>query len=450
MQFFQGYLYALRLKPQKEALLRRWVGCRRWVWNEALAFQRAEMEAGRKRPNYHQLSARLPALKKQHPWLAEPPAQALQQALKDLCEAWDKHWVCGAGVPRFKGRGEGESLRFVQDLVYDAASGRVRLPKLGFVRMRHSRIAEGVLKNATVRQERGRWVVGLQMRRDVDDPRPASAAAVGLDFGVATTIMPSAGEPIELPARLSKYERRIKRLQQDLTRKKKGSRNRAKARARLARCHARAAAVRRDFLHKATTALVDQHALIAIEDLRVQQMTRSAAGTVDRPGKCVKRKRGLNRSILRQGWGMARRMLEYKAARRGVRLVPVEAAFTSQRCASCAFVDRANRRSQSAFECVACGHRDQADRNAAKNILVKALASLDQVGESPSSGCSASTAGRAGTYACEAGHRPGIDRDRRSKAAHANNACVVDGRNLREDDSTLAALLHETAVPDVN
>lgn len=224
MQFFQGYLYALRLKPQKEALLRRWVGCRRWVWNEALAFQRAEIEADRKRPNYHQLSARLPTLKREHPWLAEPPAQALQQALRDLCEAWDKHRTSGAGAPRFKVRGEGESLRFVQDLVYDAAGGRIRLPKLGFVRMRHSRMAEGVLKNATVRQERGRWVVGLQMQRDVDDPRPASAAAVGLDFGVATTIMPSEGEPIELPARLSKYERRIKRLQQDLTRKKKGMR----------------------------------------------------------------------------------------------------------------------------------------------------------------------------------------------------------------------------------
>jgi hypothetical protein len=93
MQFFQGYLYALRLKPQKEALLRRWVGCRRWVWNEALAFQRAELEAGRGRPTYGELSARLPVLKRAHPWLAVPPAQVLQQTLKDLCETWDKSAV---------------------------------------------------------------------------------------------------------------------------------------------------------------------------------------------------------------------------------------------------------------------------------------------------------------------------------------------------------------------
>lgn len=264
------------------------------------------------------------------------------------------------------------------------------------------------------------------MRRDVDEPLPVGTAAVGPDFGVATTIMPSAGEPIELPARLSKYERRIKRLQQDLTRKEKGSKNRRKARGRLARCHAKAVALRRDFLHKATTALVEQHALIAIEDLRVQQMTRSAAGTSDRPGRCVKRKRGLNRTILRQGWGLARRMLEYKGARRGVRVVAVEAAYTSQTCAACGHVDRASRRTRSAFACVACGHHDQADRNAAKNILVRALASLGQVTASPSSGCSASTAGHAGTHACEAG----LCRPRPRPAAQGRSAAVAGGGSL--------------------
>jgi transposase len=196
--------------------------------------------------------------------------------------------------------------------------------------MRHSRVAEGVLKNATVRQERGRWVVSLQMWRDVDEPLPLGTAAVGLDVGVATTIMPSAGAPIELPARLSKYERRIKRLQQRLTRKKKGSKNRRKARSRLARCHAKAVAIRQDFLHKAS------------------------------------------------------------------------------------------RRTRSAFARVVCGHTDQADRNAAKNILARALALRGQVNESPSSGCSASTAGHAGTHACEAG----LCRPRPRPAAQGRSAGV--------------------------
>jgi putative transposase len=96
----------------------------RWVWNEALAFQLAELEAGRGRPTYAELSARLPVLKKANPWLADPPSQALQQTLKDLCEACDKHHSSGAGAPRFKARGEGESLRFVQDRRRDQTAGR--------------------------------------------------------------------------------------------------------------------------------------------------------------------------------------------------------------------------------------------------------------------------------------------------------------------------------------
>jgi putative transposase len=136
----QGFQYALRLKAQREAVLRRWVGCRRFVFNEALSHQRAEVEAGRKRPGYAALCARLPALKAQHPWLSEPPAQALQQTLKDLCKAWDAKYTSRFGAPRFKKKGEGDTLRLPQDCAYDAAAGLVRLPKLGAVRLRHSRL----------------------------------------------------------------------------------------------------------------------------------------------------------------------------------------------------------------------------------------------------------------------------------------------------------------------
>lgn len=139
----QGFQYALRLKSQREALLRRWAGCRRFVFNEALAHQKAEVAGGRKRPGYATLCARLPELKKLHPWLAEPPAQALQQALKDLCAAWERKYTSRFGAPRFKRRGEGDTLRLPQDCAYDAAAGTLRLPKLGEVRLRHSRQALG-------------------------------------------------------------------------------------------------------------------------------------------------------------------------------------------------------------------------------------------------------------------------------------------------------------------
>ncbi len=396
----QGFQFTLRLKARREAVLRRWVGCRRFVFNEALAHQRSEMAAGRKRPGYVALCARLPALKVLHPWLCEPPAQALQQALKDLCKAWDAKYTSRFGSPRFKRRGEGDTLRLPQDCRYDASSGTVVLPKLGAVRLRHSRQALGELKNVTLRQERGRWVASLQTQRDVEVGPRAATAAVGLDFGAAATIMPSndALAPIELPARIGRYERRMKRLQQAVSRKKRGSANRKKAVARLGACHARIAAMRRDFLHQATTRLVADHALIAIEDLAVKSMTASAAGTVEAPGTNVRAKAGLNRTILRNGWSMARSMLEYKAAWSGVMLVAVPPAYTSRACSACGHTAAENRKTQAAFHCVACGHAENADRNAAKNILRRGQEIMS--GERP-----ASTAGYAGTNACDGAPR---------------------------------------------
>lgn len=325
----QGFQYALRLKPQREAVLRRWVGCRRFVFNEALAHQRAEVTLGRKRPGYAALCARLPELKRLHPWLCEPPAQALQQALKDLCKAWDAKYTSHFGAPRFKKKGACDTLRLPQDCLYDAAAGLVHLPKLGAVRLRHSREAPGVLKNVTLR-------------------------------------------------------------------KKRGSANRKKAVARLNVCHGRIAAMRRDFLHQCTTDLVRSHSLIAIEDLAVKSMTASAAGTVESPGRNVKAKAGLNRTILRNGWSMARSMLEYKAAWSGVMLVAVPPAYTSQACSACGHTAAENRKAQAVFECVTCGHSENADRNAAKNILAKAQLMLGSADELLSGGRPASTPGHCG------------------------------------------------------
>lgn len=443
----QGFQYALRLKAQREAVLRRWVGCRRFVFNEALAHQRSEMAAGRKRPGYAALCARLPALKAQHPWLAEPPAQALQQALKDLCAAWDRKYTSRFGAPRFKKRGEGDTLRLPQDCRYDPVAGTLSLPKLGVVRLRHSQVALGTLKNVTLRLvgegRRGRWVAALQTEREREVLAPAAAAAVGLDFGAATTIMPSddAMAPIELPSRIGRYERRMKRLQQSVSRKKRGSANRKKAVARLGAIHARIAAMRLDFLHQRTTELVRGHALIAIEDLAVKSMTASAAGTVEAPGKNVRAKAGLNRSILRNGWSMARSMLEYKAAWSGVMLVAVPPAYTSQACSACGFTDAGNRTTQARFACLACGHTEHADRNAAKNILRRAQEQLgsDAGLEIQPGGRPARTAGYAGTHACEGAARASSSRRRPRSAAR-------DGSSISSAEPSLAGTISELSL----
>ena len=394
----QGFQYAARLKAKHEALVRRWVGCRRFVYNEALAFQRAEIDAGRTRPSYEALCARLPGLRRTHPWLGEPPAQALQQGLRDLCEAWRRKSVLKIGAPRFKRRGEGDSIRFPQGCAYFATAGVVRIPKLRDVRLRHSRPALGTLKNVTLRFERNRLLVSLQTEREVNVLPTTVTSEVGLDFGVKTSIMTSIGEAITLPARIGRYERRMRRLQQAASRKSKGSNNRRKTIARLVEFHRRIAAIRSDFLHKETTRLVRKNALIVIEDLRVRAMTASAAGTLDAPGTNVRQKASLNRSILRNGWGMARSMLEYKCAWSGTTLLTVPPAYSSQQCSRCGRVAVENRRSQARFACIECGHSDNADRNAAQTILLRGREIL-------ASGCPPSTAGYAGTHACEGGVR---------------------------------------------
>jgi putative transposase len=396
----QGFKFALRHKAQKEALLRRWAGCRRFVYNEALAHQHAEVAAGRPRPGYSALSARLPELKRLHPWLVEPPAQALQQALKDLCAAWDRKYTSRFGAPRFRKRGDGDTLRLPQSCSYDSVAGTVTLPKLGIVRLRHSRPAQGKLKSITLRYERGRWMASLLTEREVHAPCPPATTEVGLDFGVIVAMMPSAGTPIELPQRISRYERRVKRLQQSVSRKNRGSANRKKAIGRLADLHARIAAIRRDFLHQQTTELVRGHALIAIEDLDVKGMTASACGTRESPGFNVRGKAGLNRAMRRSAWSAARGMLEYKTMLAGAVVQAVPPQHTSTTCSSCGYRSSENRKKQAVFRCIACDHSEHADRNAAKNILTKARQMLAMANDIQPGGCSASTAGHAGTNAC--------------------------------------------------
>jgi putative transposase len=168
---------------------------------------------------------------------------------------------------------------------------------------------------------------------------------------------------------MAEQQRRLRRYQKSVPRKKKGSCNRRKAITRLGNLHRRIARSRADWLHKLSTGLVASHPVIALEDLRVAAMSASARGTANRPGSRVRQKAGLNRGILDAAWAEFRRQLEYKTAAVGGELIAVNPAFTSQRCSCCGHTDKGNRTTQSSFICLACGHAENADVNAAKNIL---------------------------------------------------------------------------------
>ena len=224
------------------------------------------------------------------------------------------------------------------------------------------------MKNVTVSQSCGKWRVSIQTEREVEQPIP-QGGAVGIDMGIARFATLSNGTFVAPINSFKRHETRLRKAQQALSRKVKFSNNWKKAKARVQRIHSRIGNARRDYLHKTSTAISQNHAMVCIEDLQVRNMSKSAAGSADAPGRNVRAKSGLNKSILDQGWFEFRRQLDYKLAWQGGWLVAVPPQNTSRTCPCCGRVSKDNRQTQARFECVACGFEENADVVGAINVL---------------------------------------------------------------------------------
>ena len=232
------------------------------------------------------------------------------------------------------------------------------------------------MKNITVSQYCGKWYISIQTEMEVPDPAHPSTSMIGLDAGVAKLATLSDGTVFEPVNSFQKNQKKLARLQRQLSRKVKFSNNWWKQKRKIQKLHAHIKNIRRDYLHKVTTTISKNHAMIVIEDLKVSNMSKSAAGTVSQPGRNVRAKSGLNRSILDQGWYEMRRQLEYKQFWRGGQVLAVPPAYTSQRCSCCGHTAKENRLSQSQFRCQVCGYTANADVNGARNILAAGHAVL--------------------------------------------------------------------------
>lgn len=358
--------------------MRRFTGSCRFVFNRALALQNENYEAGNKFIPYTKMASWLVEWKNspEMQWLKDAPSQPLQQSLKDLERAYTNFFQKRAAFPRFKKRGQNDAFRYPQGVKLDQKNSRIFLPKLGWLRYRNSRQVTGIVKNVTVSQSCGKWYISIQTESEVSTPVHPSASMVGLDAGVAKLATLSDGTVFEPVNSFKKNQKKLAALQRELSRKVKFSNNWQKQKRKIQRLHSRIANIRRDYLHKVTTTISKKHAMIVIEDLKVSNMSRSAAGTVSQPGRNVRAKSGLNRSILDQGWYEMRRQLEYKQLWRGGQVLAVPPAYTSQRCACCGHTAKENRLSQSRFVCQACGYTANADVNGARNILAAGHAVL--------------------------------------------------------------------------
>ena len=370
MERLQAFKYELMPNGEQQRQMRRFAGSCRFVFNKALALQKERYEQGEKKLSYAGLCKALTEWKTQAEtlWLKETHSQPLQQTLKDLERAYANFFEKRADFPRFKKKGTGDSFRYPQGCKLDQGNGRIFLPKLGWLRYRNSRQVLGEVCNVTISQSGGKWFASIQTRREVPAEQP-TGGIVGLDMGIARFVTLSDGSHLDPLNSFKKHQQRLKRYQRRMARKVKFSQNWKKAKAKVTQIHIDIANARKDYLHKASHAISQNHAIVCIEDLQVRNMSKSSKGNAETHGKQVRQKSGLNRAILDQGWGEFRRQLDYKLAWRGGHLIAVPPHNTSRTCPACGHVSADNRRSQAKFACVACGYENHADVVGAINVL---------------------------------------------------------------------------------
>jgi putative transposase len=302
-------------------------------------------------------------------WLAEGSQVVQQQALRDFARAMANYFAGTHGKPTWRKEGRNEGFRIVAVRPghirrLSRNTGAVWIPKAGWVRFRWSRAAPAARSYRVTRDRAGRWHVAFA-HVPLQIVGPGTDKVVGIDRGVAVSAALSTGELLHCPGLRPAERARLRLLQRRLARARKGSRGRGQVKAAIARLKARERDRRKDWAEKTSTSLVRRFDLIRVENLCITGMTRSARGTIDRPGRGVRQKAGLNRGILASGWGLLARRLEDKAPGRVEKISP---AFTSQRCSACGTVDGKSRESQADFACRSCGYTCNADVNAAKNI----------------------------------------------------------------------------------
>ena len=378
--------YRYRIYPTKaeEDRILRWQDALRFLWNLALEQRLMGLARARGSRKYYtsfdQINE-LTELRKELPWLRDVPRNVCAQLLIELDKAWQRTFMKLGGAPRFKKKGRdwatccephAKQFRLEFEKNTEASKkkkcvrGSLVFPKLKGLRAHVHRALPGAQKTCTLVREGDQWFASISCEIEIEEPAPSTKPGVGIDRGVENMLADSTGRKTPRLAPYSSTMKKLARAQRRVAQKKKGSKNQAGARIRVARLHRKARRQREAVLHAESKFYAYHHGRMIVEALEIRNMTSSARGTVAAPGSHVKQKAGLNRSILDAAWGRFELMLKYKAVVTGARVEEVPAHFSSQTCAACTHVAKENRKSQSSFVCVACGHEDHADVNAAK------------------------------------------------------------------------------------
>jgi putative transposase len=391
----------VRLYPNKaqEQLLRRSCGCRRFVYNKMLEYQRQryqdklDVKAEHGYISYEEMCSLLLVLKAdpETAWLREANAQSLQQTIRDMDTAFRRFFAGKARYPTEKKRGRGDGFRIPQDCKISSDFRHVYLPKVGWVRcrgLRRDQLQDSTgtstflsVQSVTVRAVAAHFEAAVLFR--VQEPAQAvhsrPGTSCGLDIGIAKPIAMADDDQdnvtfgTRVQAKLRKHDLYVKRLRRKLARQQPKSNSRQRTKTRITKAHRHAANVRKDFNHQVSNYLAKTYETVVGEALPLRSMTASAAGTVEEPGRNVRQKSGLNRELLRMGSGQFFELLEYKCLREGGELIRVNPAYSSQECRKCGHTSAENRKNQAVFRCVACGHTENADYHASGVVRLRGL-----------------------------------------------------------------------------
>ncbi len=382
----RGYTYRLYPTSIQKQSFAQWSGVCRAVYNAAL-FQRRHFGRKGRYFSFASQCRELTDLRNEFDWIKIVSQTAEQQALKDLDQAHKNFFAGRAGYPTPRRKHTNESFRIngreCSWRKLHRHSALVKLPKIGEVRFRLTRPLPNQkpgcdengspfgpdIRSVTISRTALGWQVSFACRFEIED-RSRRNKAVGIDRGVANSIALSTGDLDSIPLeQIRLLDRRHRKHQQAMARRKRGSARYAKARQRAAAVKAKAARIRRQWNHEKTKAIAGRFGTVCIEDLKIVNMTASAKGTIDKPGRNVRQKAGLNRSILEQGWYQFETFLAYKIEAQGGQIIKVNPVNTSRECRKCHCISHRNRESQALFRCIACGHEEHADVHAAKTIL---------------------------------------------------------------------------------
>lgn len=428
-----GYSENLKLSDWQKSRLRQWIGSARYIWNSKIEENNYYYNFGKKfvpvtqwrwinkvEPEYQWLDQRFARHKDKEltPWLSQTPSTILRNSATNWSNTQVKFMKGECGAPRKKHRSDGGSIWLTNDTfqVLDKTDKRLTLMvgqkknNIGVVVIRLRKPIESNPNSITIKVDSyDRWRVSFSFDdmsgQDVDlkdiqkewkklllekSESEISEMVLGIDRGikipVATPIVNyefSGSEKKKLEA----VERYKKKQQRKLARQKKGSKRRNKTKSRIARLYSKQTNIKKDFAHKTTHALVNKtdKSIFILENLNTKNMTKSAKGTKEKPGKKVRQKSGLNREILSVGWHRIETYLSYKAVKAGKIVFKVSPNHTSQECSSCGYTHKDNRPEQEKFVCGQCGHTENADTNASKVLGHRAVKLLIDSGTELSS-----------------------------------------------------------------